>query len=171
MADQQPGDPDPAAELPDTRVDGGCGQPTADAPARWSGAAAVPARSPQRRWWSRRRGRPEPLEHTAVDPEGWASIPAVDPWAGQDTAWDGTLAVTEVPLPPTAIQPLVLGAAEPAVALAARLAAEGLLVPAIRPPTVPRGTARLRISLSSAHEPGDVARLVAALQAFQRNDA
>jgi 8-amino-7-oxononanoate synthase len=44
-----------------------------------------------------------------------------------------------------------------------RLAREGLLVPAIRPPTVPRGTARLRISLSADHELPDVERLAAAL--------
>jgi 8-amino-7-oxononanoate synthase len=65
---------------------------------------------------------------------------------------------------PTAIQPLLIGAAIEAVAVSGKLAGEGLLVPAIRPPTVPRGTARLRISLSAAHEPGDVERLAAALQ-------
>jgi 8-amino-7-oxononanoate synthase len=64
----------------------------------------------------------------------------------------------------TAIQPLVIGAASEAVAVSEKLADEGLLVPAIRPPTVPRGTARLRISLSAMHEPGDVERLADALQ-------
>jgi 8-amino-7-oxononanoate synthase len=63
----------------------------------------------------------------------------------------------------TAIQPLVIGASAEAVAASAALAREGLLVPAIRPPTVPRGTARLRISLSAAHELADVERLAAAL--------
>ena len=64
----------------------------------------------------------------------------------------------------TAIQPLVIGASGEAVAVSERLAREGLLVPAIRPPTVPQGTARLRISLSAAHETADVERLAAALQ-------
>ena len=67
----------------------------------------------------------------------------------------------------TAIQPLVIGGNDEAVAASEHLARNGLLVPAIRPPTVPQGTARLRISLSAAHEVGDVERLAAALNALQ----
>jgi 8-amino-7-oxononanoate synthase len=67
----------------------------------------------------------------------------------------------------TAIQPLVIGGNDEAMAVAERLARDGLLVPAIRPPTVPQGTARLRISLSAAHAPDDVERLAAALNAAQ----
>ncbi len=67
----------------------------------------------------------------------------------------------------TAIQPLIIGANGEAVAASEALAREGLLVPAIRPPTVPHGTARLRISLSAAHEAGDVEHLAAALNALQ----
>ena len=67
----------------------------------------------------------------------------------------------------TAIQPLVIGGNEEAVAVSTALASEGLLVPAIRPPTVPRGTARLRISLSAAHEVADVERLARVLAALQ----
>jgi 8-amino-7-oxononanoate synthase len=65
----------------------------------------------------------------------------------------------------TAIQPLIVGGNHEALALSARLAESGLLVPAIRPPTVPRGTARLRISLSADHRIEDVARLTDALAA------
>lgn len=60
----------------------------------------------------------------------------------------------------TPIQPLLVGGNEEALALSAKLAAAGLLVPAIRPPTVPQGTARLRISLSADHQAADVARLI-----------
>jgi 8-amino-7-oxononanoate synthase len=67
----------------------------------------------------------------------------------------------------TAIQPLVIGGNEEAVSVSSALAGEGLLVPAIRPPTVPRGTARLRISLSAAHEVADVERLTRVLATLQ----
>ena len=64
----------------------------------------------------------------------------------------------------TAIQPLVVGGNDEAMRVAAALAARGVLVPAIRPPTVPQGSARLRISLSAVHSEADVAQLVAALR-------
>ena len=64
----------------------------------------------------------------------------------------------------TAIQPLVVGENDATVALATALWERGLWVPAIRPPTVPKGTARLRISVSGAHTADDVARLVDALK-------
>ncbi len=63
----------------------------------------------------------------------------------------------------TAIQPLIVGANAAAVGLADALWARGLWVPAIRPPTVPSGTARLRISLSAGHTVADVDALAAAL--------
>ncbi|MEP7329075.1 MAG: 8-amino-7-oxononanoate synthase [Betaproteobacteria bacterium] len=65
----------------------------------------------------------------------------------------------------TAIQPLVVGDSNAAVALSTALGAQGLWVPAIRPPTVPLGTARLRVSLSAAHAPADVHALLTALVA------
>ncbi len=63
----------------------------------------------------------------------------------------------------TPIQPLLLGSNARALALSAHLQAAGLLVPAIRPPTVPAGSARLRISLSAAHTETDIERLLDAL--------
>jgi 8-amino-7-oxononanoate synthase len=68
---------------------------------------------------------------------------------------------------PTAIQPVVVGANEQALAVAEALGHAGLLVPAIRPPAVPAGTARLRISLSAAHEENDVERLASALNGME----
>ena len=67
----------------------------------------------------------------------------------------------------TAIQPLLLGSAEAAVDAAAVLEQRGLLVSAIRPPTVPHGQARLRITLSAAHEEDQVDRLLDALESLQ----
>ena len=64
----------------------------------------------------------------------------------------------------TAVQPLVIGANDAAVALAASFERDGLWVPAIRPPTVPEGTSRLRISLSAAHSHDDLDRLNDALR-------
>lgn len=63
----------------------------------------------------------------------------------------------------TPIQPLLVGSNNAALALSARLEELGMLVPAIRPPTVPKNTARLRISLSAAHAFEDLDRLVAGL--------
>ena len=60
----------------------------------------------------------------------------------------------------TAIQPLIVGENSAALALSAALEAQGLWVPAIRPPTVPVGTARLRIVLCASHTAHDVQRLV-----------
>ena len=65
---------------------------------------------------------------------------------------------------PTAIQPIVVGDNHAVVALAEALYARGLWVPGIRPPTVPQGSARLRVSLSAAHTEAHVARLVDALR-------
>lgn len=63
------------------------------------------------------------------------------------------------------IQPLILGDNGRCLAASTALRERGILVPAIRPPTVPEGTARLRISLSAAHSLEDVARLAEALRA------
>src|SRR5216684_4645982 len=69
----------------------------------------------------------------------------------------------------TPIQPLVLGGNSEAVRVSAALRERGILVPAIRPPTVPEGTARLRISLSAAHSEDEVMRLASALREVCRS--
>ena len=67
----------------------------------------------------------------------------------------------------TAIQPVCLGASGAALAASAALQRHGLWVPAIRPPTVPRDSARLRVTFSAAHERADMQRLAQALQSVE----
>jgi 8-amino-7-oxononanoate synthase len=64
---------------------------------------------------------------------------------------------------PGAIAPIILGSDTAALEAAATLRARGLFVPAIRPPTVPEGAARLRVTLSSEHTTADVDQLADAL--------
>ncbi|HEX6362070.1 MAG TPA: 8-amino-7-oxononanoate synthase [Albitalea sp.] len=68
----------------------------------------------------------------------------------------------------TPVQPLIVGRNDVALQLAAHLEREGLRVPAIRPPTVPPDTARLRITLCGAHEEADVDRLLGAIEGGAR---
>lgn len=68
----------------------------------------------------------------------------------------------------TPIQPVVIGSNAEALAVSAALDREGLWVPAIRPPTVPQGSARLRVSLTAAHTPEQVSRLAGALNRLER---
>ena len=74
-----------------------------------------------------------------------------------DTRWRLTAS-------PTAIQPLLIGDNFEALRIADALFEDGLWVPAIRPPTVPKGSARLRVSLSAAHSQAQVAKLIDALR-------
>ncbi|SFK41053.1 8-amino-7-oxononanoate synthase [Rhodanobacter glycinis] len=69
---------------------------------------------------------------------------------------------------PSAIQPLQLGDAQVALDTAQALEQRGFLVGAIRPPTVPKGQARLRITLSAAHEEADIDHLLQALNELRR---
>jgi 8-amino-7-oxononanoate synthase len=69
----------------------------------------------------------------------------------------------------TAIQPIMLGDVRRAVAASRALEDKGLLVTAIRPPTVPAGKARLRVTLSAAHHSTDVDRLLDALAQLPRH--
>jgi 8-amino-7-oxononanoate synthase len=64
----------------------------------------------------------------------------------------------------TPIQPVIVGAAEAALRWSAALRDAGILITAIRPPTVPEGTARLRITFSAAHSEAQVDRLLEALE-------
>jgi 8-amino-7-oxononanoate synthase len=66
---------------------------------------------------------------------------------------------------------LIIGSNKAALGLSEYLLTLGILVPAIRPPTVPKGTARLRISLSAAHNFNDIKRLVDALHSAEREMA
>ena len=66
----------------------------------------------------------------------------------------------------TAIQPLWLGSDECALAASQTLKAQGYFVPAIRPPTVPEGQSRLRITLSAAHQKKDIDGLIKALKSL-----
>ncbi len=67
----------------------------------------------------------------------------------------------------TPIQPLIIGESREAVKVSQALAEAGLLVPAIRAPTVPQGTARLRISLSAEHSKDDISLLTDTLNRLQ----
>jgi len=64
-----------------------------------------------------------------------------------------------LPEPAAAIVPVPVGESRAALELQKRLAERGLWVPAMRPPTVPRGTSRLRVSFSAIHSDDDVAAL------------
>jgi 8-amino-7-oxononanoate synthase len=80
---------------------------------------------------------------------------------------DLRLARWQRPASSTPIQPIIIGANDEALRVAAALYAKGLWVPAIRPPTVPQGTARLRVTLSAAHTHDQVAQLVASLNELE----
>ena len=69
---------------------------------------------------------------------------------------------------PSPIVPIVLGSEQAALEASASLLQQGLWVPAIRPPTVPVGTSRLRVTLSAAHTDEDVTRLLDALVLLPR---
>jgi 8-amino-7-oxononanoate synthase len=90
------------------------------------------------------------LDFIAANPD-YAALPLAR--ARQFTA---ALGLPEAASP---IVPLVLGDAETALAASRTLAGEGFLVTAIRPPTVPAGTARLRFAFTALHSEAQVARL------------
>jgi 8-amino-7-oxononanoate synthase len=64
------------------------------------------------------------------------------------------------------VVPVLVGDAQAALDISAALEADGFLVVAIRPPTVPPGTARLRVAFSAAHAEADVDALAARIAAL-----
>ncbi len=70
------------------------------------------------------------------------------------------------PAHPSPIIPVILGSEPAAIDASSALLARGLWVPAIRPPTVPTGTSRLRVTLSAAHRDDDVTALIDALHSL-----
>jgi 8-amino-7-oxononanoate synthase len=73
------------------------------------------------------------------------------------------LQFARLPYSQTAIQPIIVGDNATALAFAEALRERHMLVPAIRPPTVPKGTARLRVSITAAHSADDLFDLITAL--------
>lgn len=109
---------------------------------------------PERRARLRRMARELRARLREIGP-AWGRLPEA---AGQGPG--GLLGDANAESP---IIPLVVGEAARAVAMSGSLWQRGIFVPAIRPPTVPRGTSRLRVSLQSGHTDEQVAQLVAAL--------
>ena len=90
-------------------------------------------------------------------------------WARVDQVKNGLIAAGYGLAPVrSAIIPLVMGAEARALEAAAALRAQGVFIPAIRYPTVARGQARLRLTVSAAHSAADVNQLVAALSGLNR---
>ena len=108
---------------------------------------------PSRREWRSRRSP----SSTGSRSEGTAlGKPAEDGGGPEETEEPGAGAFAGR----SAIFPLVVGGNERAARLAGRLYEEGVLVPAIRPPTVPEGTARLRLTVTAAHSGEDIDRVL-----------
>lgn len=74
----------------------------------------------------------------------------------------------KLPAPASCVVPLILGEAEAALAASASLAEAGYLVTAIRPPTVPEGTARLRFTFTAGHDDAEVERIAKAVRGLVR---
>ena len=136
------------------------------------GYGAFVAGAPQVIDWLVQRARTY-VYSTALPPAVAAAASAAMERIEADPAMVGRLreriadfrAAATVPLgdSSTAIQPVLIGEAAAAVAASASLLERGFCVPAIRPPTVPEGSSRLRVSLSAAHTREDVRALAAAL--------
>lgn len=103
-----------------------------------------------------------------------AGLRFVESNAGEDrrrTLWQRVAGLTATlgarpAISRSAILPLILGGEAKAVAAAAALRERGIFIPAIRYPTVPRGRARLRLTVTAAHTPADLAQLHTALHSL-----
>jgi 8-amino-7-oxononanoate synthase len=93
-------------------------------------------------------------------------IIAAEPWRGESALAKARTFTSALGLPEaeSAIVPILIGDDARALDASARLEAQGYLITAIRPPTVPEGTARLRVTFSAAHADDDVAGLIAATE-------
>ena len=74
-----------------------------------------------------------------------------------------------IPRPESAIIPVMIGDEGKAIEVFGKLLAQGIFIPAVRYPTVPKGKARLRVTVSAAHTPQDIARLIAAFAKMKRS--
>jgi 7-keto-8-aminopelargonate synthetase-like enzyme len=92
----------------------------------------------------------------------WANVEAFH----RDAKLEGKSGVSERRHKPSAIIPIIVGDEARALKIAAALREQGIFIPAIRFPTVAHGQARLRVTISAAHEAADIARLCAALQSI-----
>lgn len=93
-------------------------------------------------------------------------IMQAEPWRGRTAQAHAQLFAQQMdlPSPPTAIVPWMTGESEAALALSTALEKAGFFVPAIRPPTVPPGQARLRFAFSCDHDPDSITRLAEELK-------
>ncbi len=93
-------------------------------------------------------------------------IIAAEPWRGEAALAKARAFTSALGLPEaqSAIVPVLMGNEARALAASQRLEEQGFLITAIRPPTVPVGTARLRVTFSAAHADEEVARLIAAME-------
>jgi 8-amino-7-oxononanoate synthase len=132
--------------------------------------------------WLVQRARPYIYTTAAPPALAHALLTSIDMIAGREGAVRRThlqalitqlqsslhLSRWQMPASLTAIQPVIIGANHDALRAARTLREQGIWVPAIRPPTVAVGTARLRITLSAAHSPADVAQFAAAFNALDQ---
>ncbi len=131
--------------------------------------------------WMVQRARPYIYTTAAAPALAHALLASIDLISGHEGAirrahlqnliaqWQSALTLQRWQLFPssTAIQPVIIGPNDEAMSAAAALHEQGYWVPAIRPPTVPANTARLRVTLSAAHSAQDVAQLASAFNALE----